>query len=106
MGRGAHGQRMVAQAGAARDTSNGVQKKRGEPRSSWANQSRRSSDGRVLDETFGLTNTDTVSMIEPTRLKSMRSKRDLTGWSLPCSHATVGRLKRSKSREIHPRSPL
>jgi hypothetical protein len=28
MRRGAHGQRMVAQAGAARDTSNGVQKKR------------------------------------------------------------------------------
>ena len=56
---------------------------------------------RGFDETFGLTNTGMASIITRNKLKPMRSKRDLTGWSLPCSHATFERLGRRKRREIH-----
>jgi hypothetical protein len=68
---------------------------------SRASHSRRSSDERVFDETFGLTNTGVASIITPNRLKPTLSKRDLTGWSLPWSHATFEKFGRSKRREIH-----
>ena len=54
-----------------------------------------------LDETFGLINTGTADSITPNRLKPMRSKKALIGWSLPCSRATFEGLGRSERREIH-----
>jgi hypothetical protein len=47
------------------------------------NHSRRNSDARGFDETFGLINTGTADIITPNRLKPTLSKRDLIGWSLP-----------------------
>ena len=57
--------------------------------------------GESFPAKFGLINTGTADIITPNRLKPMRSKRDLIGWSLPCSHAIFDRLGRSTRREIH-----